>query len=252
MWQHHALVLGVLAALAVPIYLLDQMLFRSRGDIFLIDLGGLLISSYAVWLAVHVAVSSVSLYLLDTQRLYALHGAAAVAAAGLAALGYVVVGKVDSAQYKARYEARMAARQSLFDSINLEQWWYVPDEAHPEAIGAVVALRHSGRFAAHVAGRTAEPYGASVYAGEMRPQRQVEAGERLRYEFPLDYYGEGPAPVVEFSFMLFRDGTGSAPEDIVKTYLTAPERADDGERFYAPLPSPVPRPPGSAGSGAPR
>ena len=248
MWQHHAIVLAVLAALAVPVYLLDHSLLRSRGDIFLIDLSGLLLTSYVVWLAVHVVVSSLALYLLDTQKLYTLHGFAAVASAALALLGFVVVGHVDSAQSKARYEARRAVRGGLVDTITLEQWWYVPDPVKPEAIGAVVVVRHSGRFAASVAGRTAEPDGRSVYHGEMRPQQQVEAGERIEYEFPLRYYGEEPAPEVEFSFMLFRDSAGSAPEDVVKTYLSAPERADDGERFYAALPPPVVPPSGAAGS----
>ncbi len=239
MWQDHLMVLAVLAVLAVPVYLLDHFLLRSQGDIFLIDLSGLLISVYGLWVAVHIPVSSLALYFFNTDRVYALHASMTPVSVGLLLLGYVVVSQVDSARSKAKYEARMAMRETLFDTITLEKWWYVPDAAKPEAIGAVVAFEHSGRFAARVHGRTSDPYGGGVYHGEMRPQKQVTAGERVEYVFPLKYYSDGPAPDVAFSFMLFRDSTGSAPVNVFKKYVAAPERADDGERFYETLPPPV-------------
>jgi hypothetical protein len=238
MWQHHLTVLIVLAVLALPVYLADHYLLRPQGDIFLLDLSGLVFTFYVLWLAVHVPVSSIAWYFLGTDRVYLLHAVTAVVSAGLLALGCTVVARVDSAQTKARYEARMTMRQALFDTIRLENWWYLPDAAAPEAIGAVIVVAHSGRLAASVRGRSAEPDRGLVYVGEMRPQQRVGAGDRIEYVFPLKYYGDHPAPDVAFSFMLFRDRSGSAPEDVIKQYVAAPDRADDGERFYDALPAP--------------
>jgi hypothetical protein len=238
MWQQHLTLLIVLAALALPVYLADHYLLRPQGDIFLINLRGMLFTSYLLWLAVHIPVSSIVWYFLGTDRIYLLHAVTALVSAGLLALGCAVVAQVGSAQSKARYEARMTMRQTLFDTIRLEKWWYLPDAAKPEAIGAVMVVAHSGRFAASVRGRSVGPDGGLVYVGEMRPQQQVAAGDRIEYVFPLKYYGEPPAPDVAFSFMLFRDRSGSAPEDVIKQYVAAPDRTDDGERFYDTLPAP--------------
>jgi hypothetical protein len=238
----HLIVLSVLAALAVPVYVLDQVLLRSQGDIFLIDLSGLFIAFYALWLAVHIPVSSLALYVSSTDRIYAMHGLMAAASVGVVVVGSVVAAHVDAARGKAKYEARMAMRQELFDGIALEKWWYVPDAAKPEGIGAVVVVSHSGRFAASVHGRTSDPYDGSVFHGEMQPQMQVDAGDRIEYVFPLKYHSAHLASNVEFSFMLFRDNTGSAPINIFKHYKTSPERADDGERFYGALPRPAAAP----------
>jgi hypothetical protein len=242
MWQDHLTVLAVLAALAVPVYVLDHFMLRPQGHMFLIDLTGLFIAFYALWLAVHIPVSSLALCFFNTDRVYTLHGLTAVVSVGLVVLGYAVVTHVDAARSKAKHEARMTMRQALFDTITLEKWWYVPDAARPEAIGAVFVVDHSGRLAASVHGRTSDPYGGGVFHGEMRPQKQVEAGERVESVFPLKYYSDDPAPDVAFSFMLFRDSTGSAPVNVFKEYVATPERADDGERFYDTLPPPVASP----------
>jgi hypothetical protein len=238
MWQHHWAILAVLVVLALPVYLLDHVLLRSRGDIFLFDATGMLISFYGLWLAVHIPLSSMALYLSNAERLYALHAVMAVVSAGVLLAGMTAVSYVDSARSKARYEARMAMREGLFDAISLERWWYVGRPDRPERVGVVVAFAHSGRLAASVHGRTERPDARGVYHGEMRPQRQVEAGEQIEYEFSLKYYSDEPVPGLSFSFMLFRDRTGSAPEDVIKNYVAAPERRDDGQRFYALLPPP--------------
>jgi hypothetical protein len=239
MWQQHLIIVGVLVALALPLYLLDYFLLKSRGDIFLLNIQGMLISFYAIWLAIHIPVSSLALYLSKTDRLYTLHVIAAVVSAGLLFAGFKLHDRIDAAQSKAKREARMAARQGLFDAIKLEKWWYVPDERKPEAIGAVFVVTHSGRLAASVVGRTERKNGSTVYSGEMKPQKRVQAGDRIEYSFPLKYYSEDAAPEVSFSFGLFPDKPGSVPENVFKDYAAGAERVDDGQRFLDALPPPV-------------
>jgi hypothetical protein len=239
MWQQHLVILGVLVAMALPVYLLDYYLLRPSGDIFLLNLHTMLISFYALWLAIHVPLSSLALYLFKTDRIYTLHGISAVTSVGLLVLGLMTLNRIEAAQYRAKHAARMAMRQNLFDAITLEKWWYVPDSAKPEAIRAVIVTSHSGRLAAHVRGRTARENGRTVYGGEMKPQKQVSAGERIEYVFPLKYYSDDEAPDVSFTFYLFRDQRGSAPENIFKTYAAISERTDDGNYFRDILPPPV-------------
>ncbi len=242
MWQQHLIIVGVLVAVALPVYLLDYFLLKPSGDIFLLNLRGMMISFYGLWLAVHIPVSSLALYLSRTDRLYTLHAIAAVVSAGLLAGGFMLHGRYDAAQSRAKWEARMTARQALFDTIKLEKWWYVPDARKPEAIGAVIVVAHSGRLAASVKGRTARKDGSMVYGGEMKPQKQVRAGERIEYRFPLKYYSDDQAPDVSFTFYLFRDKQGSAPENIFKDYAAVTERSDNGEHFLDILPLPVAAP----------
>jgi hypothetical protein len=239
MWYHHWMILAVLATLALPVYLLDHLLLKSRGDIFLFDASGMIVWFYGLWLAVHIPVSSMAMYFVNAERVYGLHAVTAVASAGILLAGLTIVSHVDSTRSKSRHETRMAMREGLFDAISLEKWWYVGSPDRPARVGVVVAFEHSGRVAASVHGRTGRPDPRGIYHGEMRPQQQVRAGEKIEYEFPLKYYTDEPVPEVTFSFMLFRDRTGSAPEDIIKAYVAAPERRDDGERFYAALPPPA-------------
>jgi hypothetical protein len=239
MWQHHLIILGVLVALLLPVYLLDYFLLRPSGDIFLINLRTMLISFYAAWLAVHVPVSSLALYLLKTDRLYTLHGIAAVASVGLLVGGLKLNDRIEAAQFRAKHEARMKVRQGLVDTIALEKWWYVPGPAKPEAIGAVFVIARAGRLAASVRGFTAPEDGKLVYLGEMKPQKQVKAGERIEYVFPLKYYSDEAGPDVRFTFRLFERAQGPAAGDIFKTYSAIPERKDDGEYFRDILPPPV-------------
>jgi hypothetical protein len=241
MWQHHLVVLGILLALALPVFILDYFLLKPSGDIFLINLRYMLITAYLAWLAVHIPLSSAALWLLKTERLYALHAASALASAALLALGLHIVQRIDAARGRAEREVRMAAREKLFDAITLEQWWYEPASGKPRSIGYVVVVRHSGRLAARVSAHNTS--GTQVYSGEMRPQKQVAAGERIEHLFSLTHYSDDPAPDVRFTFYLFKDKKGSAPEDILKEYAAIPEKSDDGRYFREVLPRPGQGPP---------
>lgn len=239
MWQHHLVIVGVLVMMALPVYLLDYFLLKPSGDIFLLNLRGMAIGFYALWLAVHIPVSSLALYLLKTDRVYTLHGIAALASAGLLWGGFMLHDRIEAGQSRAKREARMTMRQGLTDTITLEKWWYVPGTGKPEAIGAVFVIGHSGRLAASVQARTAGKDGSMVYAGEMKPQKQVRAGDRIEYVFPLKYYSEDEGRYVSFRIYLFRDRKGSAPENILKIYAAIPARTDDGEYFHDILPPPA-------------
>jgi hypothetical protein len=241
MWQHHFVVVGILVALALPVFILDYFLLKPSGDIFLINLRYMLITAYLAWLAVHIPLSSVALWLFKTDRVYTLHGVSALASVALLALGLHIVQRIDSARGKAEREARMAARQKLFDAITLEKWWYEPASGKPQSIGFVLLVQHSGRLAARVSGHNGS--GTQVYSGEMRPQKKVAAGERIEQRFTLKHYSDDPAPDVRFTFYLFKDKSGSAPEDILKEYAAIPERTDDGRYFREVLPRPDPVPP---------
>jgi hypothetical protein len=240
MWQTHFIILGVLVALALPVYLLDYFLLKPSGDIFLLNLRSMLITAYAAWLAVHIPLSSLALWLLKTDRVLTLHVLSAITSAALLFIGLQLVEQRQATQARVKHDARMAMRQGFFDTIKLEKWWYVPQGGKPGSIGAVFATTHSGRLAAHVSGRTQE--GVQVFSGELRPQRRVMAGERIEHTFALQHYSDGAAPDVRFTFYLFRDKTGSAPEDIYKEYAAIAQKRDDGKYFLDVLPPPAPPP----------
>lgn len=242
MWQQHLTILGILTALALPVLLIDRFLLKPAGGPLPVDLTGLLIIGYLLWLALHAAISSAGHYAFPSMRLFPLHAASALAAALALGLGLYVAGQIDKVQTRAKFEARQAERQKLAQIIQLEKWWIEGTRERPQAIGVVVRSTHSGRFAAGVQGRAGDYGNRVVYAGEMKPQQQMEAGGRIEYLFPLTYYGEEPAPEITLSFSLFPDSSGTAPENIFKYYESNPERADDGQRFRAPLPAPSPAP----------
>jgi len=235
MWQDHFTVLGVLVALAIPVYLLDHWLLKPSGDVFLINLRGILIAGYVAWLVVHVPLSSAALWWLKTDRLFALHGIVALLSIGIVFAAMKIHDRVESAQARAEREARAKVRAVLADALTLEKWWYVPDASKPQRIGAVLHSKHSGRLAVRVQARGRS--GFIAYSGQMRPQKQVAAGERVEVVLPLEHYRDEPAPDVQFTLMLFRDQTGSAPEDIYKEYGANLVEGDDGQHFVAPLPA---------------
>ena len=102
MWRHHLVILAVLVAVALPLYLLDYFLLKPSGDIFLLNLRGMMISFYAAWLAVHIPVSSLALYLSKSERLYMLHVIVAAVSAGLLLGGFMLHDRIDAAQSRAK------------------------------------------------------------------------------------------------------------------------------------------------------
>jgi len=239
MWQQHLLILGILTALSLPVFLLDRFLLKPGGGPLPVDLMGLIITGYLIWLALHAALSSAGLYVLSPARLFPLHAASVIGAALLLSLGLYAASQISKAHSRAEYEARQAGRQKLADIIQLEKWWIEGPHERPQAIGVMVRSSHSGRFAARVQGRAGGYGNRTVFAGEMKPQQSMEEGGRIEYVFPLTYYGEEPASDITLSFSLFPDSRGTAPENIFKYYEPTPERADDGQRFRAPLPPPA-------------
>ena len=131
-------------------------------------------------------------------------------------------------------QAHLQARAGYADAIRLVQWQLEPADGMPEQARLTLDFRFSGRFAAHIEGRSADDM--QIYTGELKPQVQVAAGERLDAILPLTHYRSLPAENVSVTLYLFKDETGSAPEDIHMTYQTGLTVRDDGHYFYAPLP----------------
>lgn len=238
MWVTHLTISGVLILLALPVLAADQILLRPSGGPLPVDLRGLAIQSYAVWLVAHIAISSVLVLLLRPERIAVLHGFALPVSAVAAVLVFMAAGEMQNRRDRAAREARDALRQGLGDTLVLENWSYWPDAAAPVEIRARISTVHAGRFAAGVTGQDAD--GQTVFAGEPAQQVQLAANSRHDLVMPLTVYGDGRAASVQFSLYLFRDEgpEGAAPIDIVKYYRPAPPTADDGARFYAPLPEP--------------
>lgn len=242
MWQHHLVIVGVLIAIAVPVYLLDAYLLKPMAGFLPVDLRGMLITAYGMWLTLHILISSLALHLIKAERIYAVHGSAAVASAALLGLGIYVYGEVDSYVSRSKRTDALERRQGYADAIALEKWWYVPNAEAPEQIHVIVNVAHSGRFSARVQGRSGGTSTQTTFSGEVEKQFRVEAGTRVDYTFKLTRYSDEKTEEISFAFYLFKDQTGSAPEDVIKYYVAAPQTADDGQRFYAPLPPPAPSP----------
>ena len=242
-WHRHLIICLVLGFLAIPIYFLDRALFRpSGGNWITLDFRGLIFWTYITLLSIEVTVSSIAVLLFPTSRALRIYLGSTVLSVILLVTGLAAFGRLRRVAISNEHRAFMESRKPLINVIELREWWYVPDESHPNEIRVNVVVHQAGRFAANVTGEQTDPSGdfTTVFQSTNGPetQRQVAGGEAFTYAFPLEFLNVGHADDVRITLYLFKAPSGPAAGDIAKVFMKSPHQDDDGEYFYGVLPAP--------------
>jgi len=241
MWKQHIGICMALLFFAIPVYLADRVLLKGGGGGWIsLNLNGLLIIPYLAFVVLHIAVSTVALYQLATVRMLPLHILSGIASIGLLAVGVFAYSSYEHAQEAASYEKRMETIQQLRKTIELREWWYVPNAETPSEIHVRVKVSESGRFSGNVDGRAAGDFGEMIFNTQDSPHRQVNKGEEFSLAFPLTFLKPGKAEVVSITLYMFKDQTGSIPEDVTIIFENNPATDYDGHFIYAQIPPPKP------------
>lgn len=239
MWRSQFILALVLLLLTIPLYFLDHYLLRPTGGNWIsLDFRGVLLWGYLIFIGLHLMLSSLGLHFSQKQSLLSIHLVSGLASVVLMIFGYFIVVKTDQYRGREKYEVRMEERQKLAKVIQLSDWWLVPNTQNPEEVHIKVKVSESGRFAGGVQGREAGENGRQIFAQEKQHQFPVKAGEEFTYVSELKRYNEGEATQWEIRLSLFKDQTGSAPENITKIFRENPAREEDGHFFYGELSSP--------------
>ena len=243
-WRRHLIICSCLGLLAVPIYFLDQALFdpRGGGNWITLDFRGLLFSSYIIWLATYVALSSIALLLFPGRGGFLFNLGLMALSLILLVTGGMVYGKVRNWVEREHYRTVMEQRRALLNVIELQDWHYYPDDLSPTEIRVKVTVHDSGRFAGDASGEQTDASGSSrpvfMSMNEPQDQRQVSKGDTFTYVFPLKILNAGRADEVRIALYLFKADSGPATGDITKVFINSPREDDDGQFFYGVLPPP--------------
>jgi hypothetical protein len=241
MWKQHIGICMALALLAIPVYLADRVLLKGGGGGWIsLNLNGLLIVPYLAFVVLHIAVSSLALYQIVTVRMLPLHILSGIASVCLLAAGVFVYSSYEHAAETASYEKRTETIRQLRKVMELREWWYVPNAEAPSEIHVRVKVSESGRFSGNVDGRAAGDYGEMIFNTEDTAYRQVNKGEEFSFAFPLHFLKPGKAEVISITFYMFKDQTGSIPEDVTMIFENNPATDYDGHFIYAQIPPPTP------------
>jgi len=245
-WCKHLIICLVLGLLAVPVYFLDHALLGPQaggGNWITLDFRGLIFWTYVTVLAIHLTVSSIVVLLFPKAGLLRIYVASILLSVILFVTGGSAYERLRRAAISNEHRAFMESRKPLVNVIELEKWWYVPDENNPTEIRVRVVVHQPGRFAAGVTGEQRNPSGDSkiIFQSTNGPesQRQVHSGETFMYAFPLEFLNAGHANDVRITLYLFKAPSGPAPGDITKIFMSSPKQDDDGEYFYGVLPPPL-------------
>jgi hypothetical protein len=225
-WRKHLIICLVLGLLAIPIYFLDRALLGPGGGNWItLDFRGVLFWTYLTLIAIHVILSSVAVLLFPKAGVLRIHLGSMMLAVVLLITGIAVYGKLHRVTVSQEYRTFMASRRPLLNVIELQQWWYFPDENHPTEIRVSVVVHQPGRFAGNVTGEQTDPSGSSTTIFEStngpESQHQVRGEEAFTYSLPLKLVNAGHADDVRITLYLFRASSGPAAGDIANIYKVA-------------------------------
>lgn len=239
MWKKHLTISGILIALALPIYFIDQEILQAaHGGFISLDLRGVLIWSYLLILAIHLLLSSAILFFRKNPSVSAVYVLTIPASVIFLAIGFYGYAAYDEVTEHYEQEARLKARKGQYDAIQLKKWWYEPDAENPQSVHIVMTFKKGGRFSARMDAREKGYYGKQIFAGDMEQQRHVIAGETFTATLKLSHYNVGTADEIKIFFYLFEKDKGSGVGDLSKIYLDGPKKKDNGRDFFEQLPAP--------------
>ncbi|PYS32713.1 MAG: hypothetical protein DMG14_33750 [Acidobacteria bacterium] len=242
MWKQHIGICTALVLLGIPLYVADRYLLKGGGGGWIsLNLNGLIIIPYIAFVAVQIAVSSLALFQFPTARVLPLHLLSGVISIGLLVVGFFAYSGYERAQETADYEKRMETIRQLREAIELREWWYEPNAEAPTEIHVRVKVSESGRFSGNAEGRAAGNFGEMIFNTQDSPQRQAGKGEEFSFVFPLHFLSEGKADAVSIALYLFKDQTGTVPEDLAIIFEDNPSTEYDGHFIYKQIPPPTPK-----------
>jgi len=237
MWQQHIRVCLWFIVIAIPIAIADFLLLGKSNGGF-INLSGFLIGAYALFLVIHLVVSSSVLKLFPSLRIGATHILSVILSIIILWIGVRMYIDFDARRLQEHYEERQTQRLALINILELNSWKYSPNAEQALEIIIDVTVHESGRFAVNVNGYTdvSEVENDWFFQSDNPDQKWVNKEEHFIHRVPLKREHEGVPKNIELTLYLFADSTGSASEDIIKTYVFQPKTADDGTYFYGTLP----------------
>jgi len=242
MWKQHIGICAALALLSIPLYIADRYLLKGgSGGWIALNMNGLIIVPYIVFVALHIAVSSLALSQFATGRLLPLHLLSGSVSIGLLVVGFFVYRSHDRAEEAASYEKRLETIHQLRKAIELREWWYEPNVDAPTEIHVRVKVSESGRVSGNVEGRAAGDFGEMIFNTQDSPQRQMSKGQEFSFAFPLHFLKAGKADSVSITLYMFKDQTGSILEDVAIIFENNPSTDYDGHFVYEQIPPPTPR-----------
>jgi hypothetical protein len=242
MWKQHIGICTALALLAIPLYFADKYLLKSGGGGWIaLNMNGLIIVPYILFMALHIAVSSLAVFQFPAARLLPLHLLSAIISIGLLVVGFLAYSGYERSREADAYAKRAEIIQQLRNVIDLREWWYEPNSEAPAEIHVRVKVSESGRFSGNADGRAGGNLGETIFNTQDTPQRQVSKGEEFSMAFPLHFLKEGKADSVSIALYMFKDETGSVLESITIIFEDNPSTEYDGQFIYKQIPPPTPR-----------
>jgi len=145
-WRKHLIICLFLGLLAVPIYFLDLKYTtpgRPSGNWITLDFRGVIFRAYLVLLAIHVALSSITV--LSFRRLGALpiHFGSMLLSMILFVAAFVISAKLHQRAISNQFRTLMESRRPRINVIELKAWSYFPDEIDPTEIRVSVHVHEA-------------------------------------------------------------------------------------------------------------
>lgn len=209
----------------------------SHGDWISLNLRGLAIGAYAFVSAVHILISSLGVVLIG-RGLLGIHIVSIFLSVGICWIAWMTFSLHVDNKDANRQRERMDGRKKLFHVIDLIEWKFMPNANNPSAISATIKVTESGRFAAHVYGKSTGDYPVFVDIAEEAEQVEVLAGDQFEFVMPLSLYERAMGEDLELRFYLFNDDLEYPRTMASKVYKRIIKVDDDGHDFYEVLPNP--------------
>ena len=233
-----------LILLLIPVAIADvAMLRRGSGGWISLDLSGLFIGAYLLFLVTHVIVSTIAVNIFSNANMWMIHLPSALVAIVLLSGGIYFYNEFQDQASIARYNEERAKNKLFANVITLDSWGFSPNPDSATDLSISVTVSESGRFAVGAAGRDEGDYGEWYFQSANEEQRMVDKGEHFDFHIPLKRDRYGVPKNIEITLYLFADTTGTAGRNVIKIFQSAPVTTeDDGQYFYGVLPKPTEHP----------
>jgi hypothetical protein len=241
MLRNHLLICCILLVLFIPVYMLDHYSLKSSGGNWItLDLSGLLIKTYVIFIVIHITISTLAIIYYRHFNLFKTHLFSAIFSLAFIAIGLFLFDKFDNHSSQKKYNTLTEKRKSFFNDIRLIRWWFLPDGKNPKEIHADLVVASEGRFAAQVSGKEDGEDLKNIFSSDGEVQHLVKTGDTIHYVFPLTINNPGYANNIEFTFHLFKHPVGQSDNhDVSKIFKDSIGKNDDGTYFYENLLPPL-------------